>query len=130
MVEDWILLGFGAILMLVGSMIGGFVAKLVIDGIMVASIERRIKRLENTLISPQGVAVRQKKAERESEAFAALGQAIMAKLQANPNMKKEDAFKEALIEVGPQYLDVALSYGGKLLQGKKTGLEALIGGEA
>jgi len=70
MVETWLLFGLGGIVIFIGSVIGGFLAKLVWEEAGVLSLERRLKRLENAAISPSGVSARQEQSAEVQQALA------------------------------------------------------------
>jgi len=118
MVEIWVLYGLAGIVLFVGSIIGGFLAKLAWEEISMLSLERRIKRLENTLISGSGVASRQEKAERQQEAMLKVAELV----------KEGKDPKDALKEVAMAYPDVAMGLIQKALKGGNLGsLGGLLG---
>jgi len=101
MVETWLMLGGGAVIVFAGSVIGGMIAGLLSDfarDMKTASFEARLKRLENAGISSAGVAAREAKATRQGEALA----------EAFRLFKENKSPADIVKELGPKYPDVAL----------------------
>ena len=110
MVETWLIYGGAAVLIFVGSVIGGLIAGLLADQFKegrLASCESAIQRLHNRINSPGAVDARRAKEERLQEAVLSVATAIKG------GAKPEDAFKQALTS----YPDVALELGKKAMKG-------------
>jgi len=106
--------GGSAVLIVIGSMVGGMIAGMVIDALTqrnIASLEHRTKRLELALISPKGVENRIAKEERMEEAMLRVAELI----------KEGKKPEEALKEVAMAYPDVAIGMVQRALKNGQLG---------
>lgn len=110
--NEWLILGLCVVVsnVVIGTLVGLLLRYLSDHSVTfrLASIEKKIESITKTEYSSRGVAAREQKAERQSEALAALAQ----------EMAKGTPQMDAIKKVAAAYPDVALSLGSKLLQGK------------
>lgn len=111
---DLLVLISGFLVLLLGAFAGSFLCTLIVTGYGIATLERKLKSLENKIYGDTGVQARAQQGERMGEAMAKA--ALVMKDESIPKEEKT----KALMQVALEYPDVAM----QLV--KKIGLKGIL----